>query len=139
MDSYDAEAPARAPSTPLHVSYFLNFYDEQFVWELYAKLLNRKPDVQGNAYYLSLVRAGVSRYEIVSNIASSREFASRKVPLAGMKSYRVYRSLAAIPVLGRFVQGVVFLFNIETFLKDLRALENHVYRLSVHIEQEKPQ
>ncbi|MDI1296265.1 MAG: DUF4214 domain-containing protein [bacterium] len=131
MDFDEGSSPTNGASAPLEAADLLNFYDEQFVLEAYRRLLNRKPDTQGHAYYLNLVRSGTSRYEVIYNITSSQEFYFRKIPLSGLKGYKIFRWLTQIPVLGHCVKVMIFLFRIEAFMQDIRALENHVYRLSV--------
>ena len=114
----------------VNASYFLDFYDEEFVQEAYAKLLRRAPDASGRAHYLGLLRSGDSRYQILDSLSRSSECRNEGVRLNGMTSYRWIKKIQAIPVLAQLAQTLLFIWRINRFMKDLRALENHVYRVS---------
>jgi hypothetical protein len=114
----------------IHASYFFDFYDEAFLQEVYVKLLKRNPDSSGKAYYLGAIRAGASRYRILNDLSQSSEGRIGGVKLRGMLPYRCMKVVKAIPIVGRVVQAILFLWRADALLKDLRALENHMYRLS---------
>ncbi len=114
----------------IHASYFFNFYDQEFLNEAYGKLLKREPDPTGNSHYLAALRAGESRYHILSSLARSGEAKEHGIVLQGMLPYRCMKIVTAIPILGSVVQAGLFFWRVDALLKDLRALENHVYRLS---------
>lgn len=114
----------------IHASYFFDFFDEAFLQEAYARLLKRDPDPSGKTYYLDLIRKGESRYRILDDLAQSAEAKNAGTHLLGMSPYRRMKTVRSVPVLGRLVQAALFIWRIDAFLKDLRALENHIYRLS---------
>ena len=119
--------------TTVHASYFWDFYDEGFLREAYRCLLKREIDPTGLAHHLAHIRAGESRYRTLFDLSRSQEFKGAGVILRGLSSYRWMKIVRAIPVVGRIAQATIFLWRIDAFMKDLRALENHVYRLSTKI------
>jgi hypothetical protein len=117
----------------IHSSHFFDFYDEGFLHEVYSKLLKRELDPPGRAHYLVAIRSGESRYSILSDVARSSEARGAGVELRGMTPYHCMKVVKRIPILGRLVQAALFLWRVDALMKDLRALENHVYRVSSKI------
>ena len=124
------QSGAPADQETIHASYFFAFYDAEFVDQVYQKLLKRPPDPSGGSHYLAAIRAGESRYQILDGIFRSEEAREQGVQLLGMTRYRRRRALYAIPFVGRLAQILAFLWQAGSVRKDLRALENHLYRLS---------
>lgn len=118
----------------VEASYFMEFYDEEFLQEAYRHLLKREIDPAGLASYLRVIRSGESKYQILYNLSRSKECKGTGIVVLGLLPYRCMKMIRSVPILGRVVQTAVFLWRIDTFLKDLRALENHVYRLSTKIK-----
>lgn len=114
----------------IHASYFFDFCDEEFVIEVYDKLLGRAPDPVGLSTFLPLIRAGESRYLVLDGIANSAEAREFGVQLLGMRPYRRMRKWCKIPVVGRVIHAVLLLWHAGEMMKDLRALENHLYRIT---------
>lgn len=129
---FEVDGP-ETEKTVIQASYFWDFYDEDFLREAYRCLLRREIDPTGLAHHLARIRAGESRYRILSDLSRSKECKGAGVTLRGLAPYRCMKFVRAIPVVGRIVQAAIFLWRIDTFMKDLRALENHVYRLSSKI------
>jgi len=114
----------------IHASYFFDFYDEDFLIEVYARLLRREPDPAGLAAYLPLIRSGETRYRVLDAISRSPEAGAIGVRVFGMKPYRRMRRLRKIPVLGRVLDSILMLWHAKEMMRDLRAFENHIYRIS---------
>ena len=134
MQETRAQAGTSSEQESVHASYFFNFYDEEFLIEAYGRLLKREPDPTGRTYYLASLRAGESRYRILSSLAHSNEAKELGVKLNGMWPYRCMKVIKAIPILGSLAQAGLFFWRVDALLKDLRALENHVYRLSTKFD-----
>jgi Domain of unknown function (DUF4214) len=130
--SYDV-TPTIAASW-IHASHFFAFYDEDFLIEVYDKLLKRKPDPTGIATYLPLIRSGETRYRVLDAISRSPEAGAIGVRVFGMKPYRRMRRLRRIPVAGRMVDAALILWHANDLMRDLRAFETHIYRISKKIE-----
>lgn len=72
---FDAEAHKvqhRAPDAVLHIA-----ADEDFIASLFKTLLGRAPDPDGLAYYLAVLKNGITREAVQESIASSEEALSR--------------------------------------------------------------
>ncbi|KVN14220.1 MULTISPECIES: FkbM family methyltransferase [unclassified Burkholderia] len=114
---------------------FLSLHDRNFVRAAYLALLNREPDEYGERHYLSRVRAGVSKIQILSDIQKSKEARKRGAKIAHLKGAMFVNKLFGIPVIGGLVQGTCFFFSVNRHLKDLRALENHLIRMGEEMQQ----
>jgi hypothetical protein len=51
-----------------HVNNFLSLYDRNFIEASYLAILKRKPDTEGEKYYLNLIRSGISKAKILAQI-----------------------------------------------------------------------
>lgn len=129
----EVEDPASGKTT-IDASYFWDFYDEAFLQEAYRRLLKREIDPHGLAHYLVHIRAGESRYRVLYELSRSKEGKGAGVTVHGLLSYRFLRIVRAIPIVGKLVQAGIFLWRIDSFMRDLRALENHAYRLSTKVK-----
>lgn len=114
----------------VHSSYFFDFHDTDFVEEVYRKILHRQVDPAGLERYTMLLRKGESRYLVLREIYNSNEARNVGVKLEGIARYGKFSKVKSIPVIGNFVEIISFLSNIKSFRNDLRALENHMYRMS---------
>ena len=107
---------------------FQLLYDRAFVTAAFRAILRRDPDVQGEAYYLERVRKGVSKHRILAQIKKSPEAFKYETSINGLKAANLLEDICSVPVLGNLLLAIVFLWNINDHLKDLRALENHMVR-----------
>jgi hypothetical protein len=114
----------------VHSSYFFDFHDTDFVEEVYRKILHRQVDPAGLERYTMLLRKGESRYLVLREIYNSNEARNVGVKLEGIGRYGKFSKVKSVPVIGNFLEIISFLSNIKSFRKDLRALENHMYRMS---------
>jgi hypothetical protein len=131
MDDGRREAtPHLKQHDSLPASYFFDFYDEEFLSEVYLQLLKRPLDPTGASGYLRLIRHGKSRYVILDNVIRSAEAKAVGVRLSGMTAYRIMKVLLAIPIVGHILQATTLLLRAGRLMNDLRAMENHLYRLS---------
>ena len=135
QDSHGPTVP-EPTETSFQAAYFLNFHDNQFLQEVYRHLLKREPDPPGYSRYIYQLRLGESRYKILRDISRSSEARQKNVTLSGLGGYSVYRLIENIPVVGSGVVLLFFLLRIKRFLRELRALENHAYRLTQATEMD---
>ena len=111
---------------------FQNIYDEDFVVAAYRAILRRDPDPIGMKYYLSRVRRGVSKVQILNQLMKSDESKAINTKVFGLDEAILFDHVSDIPIFGRIFFALLFLINIKSHLSDLRALENHVARLLEH-------
>ncbi|MBC7752125.1 MAG: glycosyltransferase [Candidatus Saccharibacteria bacterium] len=70
--------------TAASVEELLSYHDEIFIRVAYQTLLHRPADPSGTRYYLARLQTGVSKKEIISQIATSVEAQSKRVNVAGL-------------------------------------------------------
>lgn len=57
--------------------------DEAFIDLMYQNMLDREPDVEGRAYWLSLMDDGLAQFEVVRWVVANTEFIERRPFVAG--------------------------------------------------------
>jgi GT2 family glycosyltransferase len=67
--------------------------DKEFVQAAYVSIFNRDADEQGLENYLAELKAGVSKFTIVSRLRDSAEGREKALPLAGFKRAAIARRL----------------------------------------------
>ena len=126
----EIEAAIIAEENKAHVQQFMQYYDEEFVRVVYLYYLGREPDRPGLEYYARQLQLGVSRQQILIDIARSREARLRGRSATGQNSLETAISLDKIPIIGTLISIVKFNIGIRNHLRDMRALQNYVYRFS---------
>lgn len=108
----------------------MHLYDEEFVRTAYAAILKRNPDNEGLNYYLKRIRSGISRENLLIQLLKSPEAKIYNTKISGLPGYKLTDRVFNIPFIGAVVSALFFLVTIKSHLKDLRALENHLHRMS---------
>jgi O-antigen biosynthesis protein len=111
----------------------LSHQDEQFVFSAYRTLLGRSPDPDGLGYYLSRLRSGVEKIEIIAQLRLSKEGKSREVKIAGLEVL-IRSHLRQKRALWNRVRRIYGSKNYET-ARSLRAIENRVYLLDEQVKK----
>ncbi|HZW14133.1 MAG TPA: DUF4214 domain-containing protein [Noviherbaspirillum sp.] len=103
--------------------------DLEFVESAYRTVLARSPDPEGRQYYLSRLRAGVSKVQILAQLCLSTEGRAslRKVPGLA-KAIRRYQ-IGRMPLVGAIFRLLNGLEGDGPSERKLRSLENHVLLL----------
>lgn len=116
------------------VDALMAYHDEAFVRMAYFVLLGRAIDSDGLNYFLSRLRTGIDKAQILAEIKFSPEGQVYVTSLAGLdvvlKSYGWLKS----PVLGRLVRIRKRLDSGDTILCRLRALDNQLFRQQDSLE-----
>jgi FkbM family methyltransferase len=102
-------------------------YDQDFVECAYRTLLGRAPDPEGMSYYLGRTRDGVSKMQIVVQLAKSEEGKRCATKLTGLENaLRLYKTQhqSVISLISRKIFGRD---NQELTNQQLRALRNQVF------------
>jgi lipopolysaccharide biosynthesis protein len=103
----------------------LVFHDEAFVHAAYRVILGRDPDTEGFKHYLNLVRQGVNKLEILSQLRASKEGRKYNAKLAGLNKipkWNLWRGLSYI--------GSTLKWQFIENAKKLRAIENQLFILN---------
>jgi hypothetical protein len=122
------------PDDRADITTLVSLYDTEFVGQAFRTILGRDADAHGHHHYLMRVRAGASKVSVIADLAASREGRGRGVRIDGLSRYRAMTIVGRIPVVGRLVEAIVFLCRTREITRDLRRMENFLYRLMVEIE-----
>lgn len=116
-----------------HVREFMRYHDEEFVKVVYQYYLEREADPHGLENYVKLIRSGVSRQKILLDVANSEE--SRKIGRSSNGQRRLAAALLieGIPIIGQLFAAIRFNLLIQQHLRDMRAMQNHLYRLTQRV------
>jgi hypothetical protein len=117
------------------VEYLVSFHDEKFVHVAYNILLNRTPDPDGLAYYLSRVRSGISKIEILAQLRLSEEGKARNVSVSGLDKEIKRLKSSKIPLIGPVLKIFAGSAPGEDTQKNLRAIENKLNAIEENLKR----
>ena len=120
-------------ASQVRVDHFMRYHDEEFVVRVFAFYLGRKPDEAGLAHYLRQIRSGVSRQRVLLDISRGAEARARGKRATGESAIAAAVMIDRIPILRELVLVLRFNLRLRRYLRDMRALENHLYRLSKNL------
>lgn len=103
--------------------------DEDFVRFAYRAILLRDPDDGGLDHYLRCLRGGATKTNILWQIKSSKEGASRGVHIPGLKAAARIDQIFRLPIVGGLATSLMAIFTARLILQDLRVLENRLARV----------
>jgi len=96
------------------------FDDEEFIRNVYYKLLKRAPDPEGFRYYLKLLKSGKrTKEDIITMIRSSKEGEKVGVNLVGFGRKRLKYVLSYMPIFGSFFKIIFSIVNLPNFINSL--------------------
>jgi len=110
-------------SKPASLEELLEFQDWRFVKEAYELLLAREPEKEGYRFYVSRIRSGVSKIQILKEIGTSPEAASRGGSITGLRKALILASMGSLPVIGSIFRRLFSLEGNSTQEVRLRVLE----------------
>jgi|GEM_PF-1907030 len=117
-----------APSVAQSIDELLSYYDEEFVHCAYHTLLGRAPDKEGMDYYLSRVRAGISRFEIIAQLLLSSEAKkNNKEKIKGLRFFIFFYRARRIPLIGNILFLAGMPRKITETSKNLNLIVNSQY------------
>jgi hypothetical protein len=106
----------------------LSLHGLTFVKWIYRTLLRREPDPNGMRFYLARIRSGISRVQVIAEIALSAEGKTRRVELSGLhRALRLYK-LKSVLVLGDVISFLIDITRESPQQKKMRALEEELLR-----------
>lgn len=126
----DTETRVLKRSTASNVDQFMRYHDDEFVRVVYQYYLEREADEPGLNYYVRQIRSGVSRQQVLLDIARSPEARRLGNSIPGERGLAMALFIERIPVLGSVFAAVRFNLIIRQHLRDIRAMQNHLYRLT---------
>jgi GT2 family glycosyltransferase/glycosyltransferase involved in cell wall biosynthesis len=116
-----------------------------FVEEAYRSLLRRAPDVSGQQYYRTRLRAGVPKLQILDELLNSEEGRRVECQIPGLRAAVRWQRLARIPIVGNVLASVCKLESVAPLQARVRALhqqladtshlfDRHLYRIREDVE-----
>jgi O-antigen biosynthesis protein len=122
-------------TSAMTLAQIVSYQDERFVQCAYQALLNRKPDDEGMRFYLSSVRAGISKLEILSQIRLSPEGQAKSIDVVGLDEAIKWHSRRKLPILGALLR--IFGGTDAEGGAGIRArkIENSLYLLDVQMKR----
>lgn len=108
---------------------FTKMHDMSFVEAAYFAILRREPDALGRTHYVRRIREGSSKIRVLSDLIRSKEGRSKGTRIAGLNVAMAIEKALSLPLIGGVLCFVVFSTTIRHHLRDMRVLENHLFRL----------
>ena len=108
----------------------LALQDTDFINEAYRRVLQRLPDERGLDFYLTRLKSGVSKTQILGELCRSEEAKSSLRHLPGLQLALIQNRLTAVPIVGRLVGFCLGIEGDTAPAKRIRAMEQHAIRLS---------
>jgi FkbM family methyltransferase len=127
----DAERLSRINMSPQNfqpastLEELLSCWDEKFVHRAYLSILKRLADPGGLSNYVRQIRAGVSKEQIIAELASSDEGLKAAPKLPGLQELLHRQQRRRPTLLGRLLRRSLF-EAMEPLTAQLRALENQL-------------
>jgi len=110
-----------------HVNDFMNYFDEDFIKNIYRGLLKREFDQKGFDYYLDKLRSTkLHRIEILARLYFSKECKSNNIKIKGLYLRLLTRLIYKIPILGYFIRLVLSIFRLPKIVKNQEDFEIQV-------------
>lgn len=103
------------------------YHDQQFVEMAYGLILGRPADDEGLAHFLHCIRSGESRREVAFRIGNSAEARERGFDIGLFKSYRTWRRIERLPILGTLSLIIICLVRFKRVVREFRRLQNAVF------------
>jgi SAM-dependent methyltransferase len=119
-----------------HVRDFLPYDGVEFVSNAYQALLRREVDNDGLSCYLTMLRDGASKVEILGRIAGSSEAKQHSGRVRGLTIAYFLDTASRWPLIGRVVGIAVAIWNLPAMERRARRLSSELaYRLC-EVEQD---
>ncbi|MFN4036688.1 FkbM family methyltransferase [Comamonas aquatica] len=128
-------APVNMPLTPALVAAatldeLLAQHDQYFIQCAYLTLLGREPDPEGLNYYLSRLRTGYSKIQILAQLSLSNEGKAYASQLSGLDVAIAHYQKSQYPLLGWLYRWVNGLEGNHPNERKLRSIENQLFAFS---------
>lgn len=108
---------------------FMQMHDTSFVEAAYFAILRREPDALGRKHYVRRIREGSSKIRVLSDLIRSKEGRAKGAKISGLNAAMKIEKALSFPLIGGVLYFLVFSVTIRHHLRDMRVLENHIFRL----------
>ena len=100
-EQFGAAAGSTPGSRTPDLQALLHFQDKQFVEAAYWAILRRAPEPEGLTYYLTRLRSGARKLQILGELSSSEEAYKAGIEIPGLRPALRMQRLSKVPLLGR--------------------------------------
>ncbi|MGA2189098.1 MAG: methyltransferase domain-containing protein [Steroidobacteraceae bacterium] len=133
LPSWNA-SPARSAMEPLAdgryaINDVLSHEDREFVHAAYHTVLRRAPDADGLDTYLTLLRGGVSKIDILEFLGQSSEGRATGPGIKGLAMLSFVAKMGRWPFIGPIIRAIAATRNIENSERHQRALHGRIFSL----------
>jgi 2-polyprenyl-3-methyl-5-hydroxy-6-metoxy-1,4-benzoquinol methylase len=104
------------------------YHDDEFITNAYRWILKRDPDPQGYGFYITKLRQGARKGEILGMMRYSREGRQCHVAIRGLLPLFMVDRLFEIPILGYLLEVAASIAMLPTRLKYIRQWESFTNR-----------
>ena len=130
-----SSAPVNMSPTPALVAAatldeLLAQHDQSFIQCAYLTLLGREPDPEGLNYYLSRLRTGYSKIQILAQLSLSNEAKTYAAQLSGLDVAIARYQKSKYPLLGWLYRWINSLEGNHPNERKLRSIENQLFAFS---------
>ena len=113
----------------------LHFQDTQFIDAAYWAILRRAPDPVGLAYYLTRLRSGARKLQILGELKSSEEARTSGIEIPGLRAALRMQRLSKVALLGRLA-GYCFKLEGDSVIEvRSRVAEQQVFLLKMEVSR----
>ena len=119
---------------------FISFHDvlcleeREFIEYLYQRILGRAADREGLSYYLSRLRSGTSRVELIGQVQDSAEAKRKSLDPAEFKEVKNYYRRLKTPLLGGLLRLIGFAAEYGQRFRNLREISSSISKASSETE-----
>ncbi len=114
--------------------------DEDFVRQAYRLVLGREADSGGLDNYLSSVRSGANKADLVAQLALSVEGRQRHATVPGLDALVNVHRIRPVPVIQRVLRRLLQPFrgpSTEPLERALRVIDNRLYRMEQTLAEQR--
>ena len=116
---------------------FLAYHDEDFVRNAYRGILRREPDADGFASFLEALRQGrMAKVEVLGRMRFSPEGRTVGVRVRALPIAFALRSARRVPVLGRMLGIVQYLFRLPDIARNHEHLEATFFQRQLELHRQ---
>jgi len=106
---------------------FHTIHDRDFVIAAYRAVLGREPDDQGLDVYLSHLRSGMTKAQVLAALSRSEEGRRAGTSVGGLQLASAMQGFDKIPIVGRILRGVINLSNRLDLDRERRITEGEIF------------
>lgn len=131
-------APETAKTMPTIASTLpelLSHNDQQFVQCAYRTLLGREPDSEGMGYYLTRLRSGFRKIEILAQLKSSSEGKSQESTIPDLEKFVAQYQRERYPLVGWIFKAFNNIQGKKSIEQEIRSIGNKIFLMQQEFDK----